>query len=79
LTCVIYLFQDDICAEGPERPRHARDFGDLHAFRERIQAERRAALAAFDAAAKGGRFPAADETAVIGDREFMAYLDGLER
>jgi hypothetical protein len=42
-------------------------------------AERRAALAAFDAAAKGERFPAAEKTAVIGDEEFAAYLDGLER
>lgn len=76
---IIYLFQNDICGEQPERPRHVRALGDLHALRERIRAERRTALAAFDAAAKSGEFPAAAESAGIGDEEFTAFLGGLER
>ncbi|MFS4582936.1 3-methyl-2-oxobutanoate hydroxymethyltransferase [Phaeobacter sp. C3_T13_0] len=33
---IIYLFQNDICGEQPESPRHARAFGDLNSLYEQI-------------------------------------------
>jgi len=76
---IIYLFQNDICGEQPERPRHARAFGDIHSLRERIDAERRRALAAFRKAALSGDFPAAGETAAMTDDEFADFLKRLDR
>lgn len=76
---IIYLFQNDVCGEAPERPRHARAFGNLHALHERIRVERRAALAAFDAAARSGDFPGPAETATLPEAEFEGFLDRLER
>ena len=69
---IIYLFQNDICGEGPTRPRHARAFGDLHAAR-------RAALGAFRDAALCGAFPSPTETASLPDSEYDAFLTGLDR
>ena len=74
---IIYLFQNDICGEQPERPRHARAFGDLHTLHERIRTERRAALRAFREAAESGDFPGGHETARIADDELHAFLDAL--
>lgn len=58
---IIYLFQNDICGEAPDRPRHARAFGDIHALEQKIMQERRNALAAFNEAAQSGAYPAATE------------------
>lgn len=74
---IIYLFQNDICGEQPQRPRHARAFGNLHALTEQIKAERRAALAAFHAAAISRDYPTPAETAGISDEEFQAFSDML--
>ena len=76
---MIYLFQNDICGEQPTSPRHARAFGNIHALQEKIRAERRAALAAFRAAAEAGDYPAKAETAAISDGEFEAFADMLEK
>ena len=70
---IIYLFQNDICGEQPESPRHARAFGDLHRLQEQIRAQRRAALAAFHQAANSGDYPAFAETAAIADDEFEKF------
>ena len=70
---IIYLFQNDICGEQPESPRHARAFGNLHALQEQIRTERRAALAAFHQAANSGDYPANAETAGIADDEFEKF------
>jgi 3-methyl-2-oxobutanoate hydroxymethyltransferase len=70
---IIYLFQNDICGEQPESPRHARAFGDLHRLQEQIRVERRAALAAFHQAANSGDYPDFAETAGIADDEFEKF------
>ena len=72
---IIYLFQNDICGEQPESPRHARAFGDLHALHDQMRAERRAALAVFHQAANTGAYPAEEETAQIADDEFEAFAE----
>ena len=70
---MIYLFQNDICGEQPESPRHARAFGDLYTLQEQIRAQRREALAAFHQAANSGDYPANAETAGIADDEFEKF------
>ena len=70
---IIYLFQNDICGEQPESPRHARAFGDLYTLQEQIRAQRREALAAFHQAANSGDYPANAETAGIADDEFEKF------
>ena len=74
---VIYLFQNDICGEQKERPRHARAFGDLHGLHERIRSERRAALQAFREAVDAGAFPNETETAALAEADFEAFLSAL--
>lgn len=74
---IIYLFQNDICGEQPERPRHARAFGNIHALQEKIREERRSALSAFHAAANAGSYPEKKETAQIDDDEFDRFCELL--
>ena len=74
---IIYLFQNDICGEQAESPRHARAFGNIYALQEQIKAERRTALAAFHAAANSDDYPAKAETAAIEDNEFEKFTDML--
>lgn len=75
---VIYLFQNDICGEQPESPRHARAFGNVHALTEQIHSERRTALKAFRNAVESGLFPAAKEVATIADQDFSDLQHFLE-
>lgn len=74
---IIYLFQNDICGEQPESPRHARAFGNIHALQERMKVERRAALEAFAKEARGGSFPGLDEIADIDDAEYEKFRERL--
>jgi 3-methyl-2-oxobutanoate hydroxymethyltransferase len=74
---IIYLFQNDICGEQPDSPRHARAFGNIHALQEQIRHERRKALAAFHTAATAGAYPDISETAQIDDREFEKFTELL--
>lgn len=76
---IIYLFQNDVCGEQPDAPRHARAFGNLHALYEKIRAERRAALAAFGKAARDGSYPSGAETAGLDASEFDTFLAALDR
>ena len=75
---IIYQFQNDICGEQPESPRHARAFGNLHRLKEQIRVERRTALSAFHQVANSGDYPATAETAAIADEEFDRLLNILE-
>ncbi len=74
---VIYLFQNDICGEQPDRPRHARAFGSLYRLEAQMRKERRAALSAFRDAVNEGGFPASGEVARIDDAGFEAFLSAL--
>jgi 3-methyl-2-oxobutanoate hydroxymethyltransferase len=75
---VIYLFQNDICGEQPESPRHARAFGNIHTLQEQIRAERRKALLAFRTEAQTGTYPSENETAGMDGRELERFLSRLE-
>ena len=76
---IIYQFQNDVCGEQPERPRHARAFGNIHRLQEQIRSERRTALAAFREAVMHGDYPARDEVATIADTEFDQFLEALDK
>ncbi len=71
---VIYLFQNDICGEQPDAPRHSRAFGNIHALNEQIKAERRTALVAFKSAAQDGSYPTEQETADLSEQELETFL-----
>lgn len=75
---IIYLFQNDICGEAPEAPRHARAFGNIHALTEEISAERRRALTEFRAAVAASAYPAPAETASIPDDELARFRNMLD-
>lgn len=75
---VIYLFQNDICGEQAETPRHARAFGNILALQEQIRAERRRALSLFREAAIEGSFPARGESNAMAPGEFDAFLRNLD-
>lgn len=75
---IIYLFQNDICGEQPESPRHARAFGNLHELYAQIKTERRSALAEFTKAVQSGAYPGPAETAGLPNEEFEAFLDKID-
>ena len=67
---VIYLFQNDICGEQSQRPRHARAFGDLHGAR-------RAALRRYRVAIEQRELPGRSESVYAGDQvvgELETYI-----
>ncbi len=74
---IVYLFQNDICGEAPHRPRHARAFGDIHALRQQIAQERRAALGAFRQAVADDDYPERAETVDMDQAEYEAFLTKL--
>ena len=76
---IIYLFQNDVCGEQPDRPRHARAFGDLYALQQQIRSARRSALKAFKKAAQTGAYPDQYETADISDLEYEKFAEHLDR
>lgn len=76
---IIYLFQNDICGEESESPRHARAFGELHKLYEQIRVERRVALTKFTEAAISESYPDGREIASVDDVEFDRFLTALER
>ena len=75
---IIYLFQNDICGEQPEAPRHAQAFGNIYALQEEIKKERRRALKAFHDAAKSGAFPTQQTTPHMKAEELEIFLARLE-
>ena len=75
---IIYLFQNDICGEQAESPRHASAFGNLHALEEQMKSERRRALRAFDEAAKAGQFPEKGNTTFMDQTELALFKERLE-
>lgn len=75
---IIYLFQNDICGEQPENPRHAQAFGNIHALQEQIKTERRKALAGFRVAVQEEQFPAASNQILMNAHERNAFLNRLD-
>ncbi len=76
---IIYLFQNDICGEVPDRPRHARAFGNIHALEQQIRQERRNALSAFNEAARSGSYPATPEITPMASSELERLLELMSR
>lgn len=76
---IIYLFQNDICGEQPEAPRHAQAFGNIFALQEEIKKERRRALKAFHEAAKSGSFPTQQTTPHMKAEELEIFLTRLDK
>lgn len=75
---IIYLFQNDICGEQLESPRHARAFGDLNSLYEQIKHQRRVALTAFRDSVEEEQFPSPYECATISDAEFESFFERLK-
>ncbi len=75
---IIYLFQNDICGEQCESPRHARAFGDLNSLYEQIKHQRRVALTAFRESVEEEQFPNPYECATISDAEFESFFERLK-
>lgn len=75
---VMFLFQNDVCGEGPFKPRHARAYADLNALHAQIQSERVRALGEWRADVASGAFPAADEINETPAAELAAFLDDLD-
>ncbi len=75
---IIYLFQNDVCGEQPESPRHARAFGDLDSLYEQINHHRRVALSAFRESVEEEQFPSPSECATISDAEFESFITRLK-
>ena len=75
---IIYLFQNDICGEQPERPRHARAFADLHALERKMAEERRRALSDFCGAVRDGTFPGPAEVAGMPKDELDSFMKQVD-
>ena len=75
---VMFLFQNDVCGEGPFRPRHARAYADLNALHAQIQSERVRALGAWRDDVAAGAFPASGEVNETPPDELAAFLDDLD-
>ncbi|MEM9652687.1 MAG: 3-methyl-2-oxobutanoate hydroxymethyltransferase [Actinomycetota bacterium] len=76
---VLFLFTNDICGEGPRKPRHARAYADLAAMQARIDQARVDALTAFRADVAAGSFPDASEVVDIEARELAGFIDLLDQ
>lgn len=73
-----YLFSTDILGTNRGHvPRHAKQYADLAAAEDRMQAERVAAFGAYAADVASGAFPSDDRLVPIDDAELAAFRDGL--
>ena len=75
---VMFLVQNDVCGEGPFKPRHARAYADLNALQAQIQSERVRALGEWKADVASGAFPSAAEVNQTPDDELAAFLADLD-
>ncbi len=75
---VMFLFQNDVCGEGPFKPRHARAYADLNALHAQIQSERIRALGEWRADVASHNFPVASEVNQTPPDELAAFLNDLD-
>jgi 3-methyl-2-oxobutanoate hydroxymethyltransferase len=66
---IIYLFQNDICGEQEDIPRHAKAFGDLLKIKNNLFKERVNSLKRYKDAVKSTSFPS---------KEFLNEMDEIE-
>jgi 3-methyl-2-oxobutanoate hydroxymethyltransferase len=75
-----YLFSTDILGTNRGHvPRHAKQYRDLAAEEDRLQAERVAAFAEYHADIASGAFPDDSRLVPINDAEFAGFLDQVNQ
>ena len=72
---IIYLFQNDICGEHENIPRHARAFGNVLNLKNEIYKERVKSLIGFKKAVKNETFPKGKELINIKKEELEKFKD----
>ena len=72
---IIYLFQNDICGEHENIPRHARAFGNVLNLKNKIYKERVKSLIGFKKAVKNETFPKGKELINIEQEELEKFKD----
>ena len=71
---IIYLFQNDICGEEENIPRHARAFGNIYKLKQKIKDERILALKKFKKAVFEKDYPNQEEIVRIKNEEFDKFM-----
>ena len=75
---IIYLFQNDICGEEENIPRHARAFGNIYKLKQKIKSERILALKKFKNAVFEKNFPNDKEIVKINNVEFEKFMSHIK-
>ena len=75
---VMFLFMNDICGEGPRKPRHARQYADLAALHRQVADERTRALTAFREDISSGAFPSEGEVVMAEDGELERFRELID-
>ena len=70
---IIYLFQNDICGEHENIPRHARAFGNVLKLKNEIYKERVNSIKSFKSAVKSQTFPKSTELVNINEKELDKF------
>ena len=70
---IIYLFQNDICGEQENIPRHARSFGNILKLKNEIYRERVNSIKSFKSAVQNQTFPKSNELININKKELEAF------
>ena len=70
---IIYLFQNDICGEQENIPRHARSFGNILKLKNEIYRERVNSIKSFKSAVQNQTFPKSNELVNINKKELEAF------
>ena len=70
---IIYLFQNDICGEHDNIPRHARAFGNILKLKKQIYQERVNSLKSFKIAVESQTFPNNTELVHINENELQKF------
>jgi 3-methyl-2-oxobutanoate hydroxymethyltransferase len=76
---IIYLFQNDICGEEENLPRHARAFGNIYDLKQKIKEERISALKKFKSAVLSKDFPNEKEIVKIKNEELDKFLEHISK
>jgi len=72
---IIYLFQNDICGEHENIPKHARAFGNVLKLKNDIYRERVSSLKNFKNSVENQTFPSEKELINIGKEELEKFKD----
>jgi len=70
---IIYLFQNDICGEHNDIPKHAIVFGNLLKLKEDLYKERVNSLKRYKEAVENRSFPSSNSTVQMNDEDFQKF------